>query len=191
MHPKIKEKEIGPDTKRSRRERGFTLIELMVALTLFIVVMTMSMGSIIGVFDANRKSKALKTVMTNLNLAVESMSKEMRYGKNYHCGSGTVTVPQNCPSGDTLMSFLSSDSTQITYRLTGTTIERQLGSGNFLSVTAPEVVIDSLTFYTLGAGTGNLLQPKVIIKVEGHSGTDESRSEFILETMVSQRALDI
>jgi len=172
--------------------RGFTLIELMTAVSIFAIVMVISMGSIIGVFDANRKSRTLKTIMNNLNLAIESMAKEMRYGESYHCGSsGTLTLPQNCPGGDTLVSFLSSEDAQITYRLNGATIEKQINSAEFLAVTAPEVIIDSLVFYTLGAGTDNLLQPKVIIKIEGHAGTDKSRSDFTLETMVSQRKLDI
>jgi prepilin-type N-terminal cleavage/methylation domain-containing protein len=171
--------------------RGFTLIELMTAVSIFVIIMTISMGSITGVFEANRKSRSLKTVLNNLNLAVESMSKEMRYGKNYHCGSGTVTLPQNCPSGGTLMSFLSSEGVQITYRLSGQAIEKQVGSGSFVVVTAPEISIDDLTFYTLGAGTGNLLQPKVIIKIKSHAGTDKGRSDLTLQTLVSQRTLDI
>ena len=66
-------------------KKGFTLIELMTAMAIFTVIMAISMGSITGIFDANRKSRSLKTAITNLNLAVESMSKEMRFGKNYHC----------------------------------------------------------------------------------------------------------
>ena len=150
------------------------------------------MGSIVGIFDSNRKVRSLKTVMNNLNLAVESMSKEMRFGKNYHCGSGTVTTPQNCASGGNLMSFLATDGTQITYRLNNGSIEKQVGtSGDFIAVTAPELVIDNLTFYTLGAGTFNTLQPKVIILIKSHAGTGKNRSDFTLETMVSQRLLDI
>ena len=172
-------------------KRGFTLIELMTAVTIFTVIMTISTGSIIGVFDANRKSRSLKTVMSNINLTVESMAKEMRFGRNYHCGSGAVTTPQNCASGDTLMSFLSTDDTQITYRLNGTTIEKKIDNDPYASVTAPDTLIDSLTLYTLGAGTGNTLQPKVIIVVKSHVGTGKSRTDFVLETLVSQRVLDI
>ena len=185
-------KKARPTERRQSFGRGFTLIELMTAVSIFIVVMTISMGSIIGVFDANRKSRSLKAVLNNLNLTVESMSREMRFGKNYHCGSGLVTDPQNCPSGDTLISFLSSDSVQITYRLNGTIIEKQVGSGgNYIAVTAPEITIDNLTFYTLGAGIGNTLQPKTIIIIKSHTGANKGRSDFTLQTLVSQRALDI
>lgn len=149
------------------------------------------MGSIIGVFDANRKSRSLKTVLNNLNLAVESMTKEMRFGKSYHCGSGNVTTPQNCPSGATLLSFLSSDGVQITYRLSGQAIEKKIGNDSYIAVTAPEIIIDDLVFYTLGAGTSDSLQPKVLVKIKSRAGTGGSQSDFTLQTLVSQRVLDI
>ena len=163
----------------------------MTAMALFTIIMTISMGSILSVFDANRKSRSIKTVMTNLNIAVESMSKEMRFGENYHCGGGSITQPQNCASGDTLMSFLSSDDVQITYRFSGTAIEKEVDGDGFIPVTAPELLVDSLTFYTLGADTGNTLQPKVIIKIKAHVGSGKSRADLTLQTLVSQRILDI
>ncbi|MEX2013985.1 MAG: type II secretion system protein [Parcubacteria group bacterium] len=172
-------------------KKGFTLIELMVAISIFIVVMTISMGSILGVFEANRKSRSLRTVLNNLNLAVESMAKEMRFGTIYHCGSGSVTVPQNCPTGGTRMSFLSSDNVQITYHLNNQTIQKRVGTGPFIAVTAPEIVIDDLTFYTLGALPGDTFQPKVIIIIKSHAGNEKGRSDFTLQTLVSQRVLDI
>lgn len=172
-------------------KKGFTLIELMVAISIFIIIMTISMGSIVNVFEANRKSRTIKTVLNNLNLAVESMSKEMRFGKNYHCGDeGTFTEPENCPGGDTLLSFLSSDGIQITYRFNGQRIEKQVDDGGYIPVTAPEIVIDDLVFYTLGAGTDDTLQPKVVIKIQSHAGTGRSQSNFTLQTLVSQRTLD-
>jgi prepilin-type N-terminal cleavage/methylation domain-containing protein len=175
------------------KKKGFTLIEIMTALAIFAVVMTISMGSILGIFEANRKSRSLKAVMANINLSLESMSKEMRYGRDYHCGSsGSQTAPQNCSGGDTYMSFLSSGNEQITYRFNGGAIEKQVGNGEFIAVTAPEVLIDNLTFYILGAGTSDALQPKIIMKIKGHSGTTaKGRSDFTLQTLVSQRALDI
>jgi len=190
-------------------KKGFTLIELMVALSIFIVVMTISMGSIISVFDANRKSRSLKAVLSNLNLAVESMSREIRFGTNYHCDYlvDTITDPRNCSypdDGSGSISFLSSDGDQITYRveyLGGPSAERRIekrigpaGGDNWIAVTAPEVIIDNLilTFYVLGAEAGDDLQPKVIIMIKGHAGAEgKGGSDFALQTTVSQRALDI
>jgi prepilin-type N-terminal cleavage/methylation domain-containing protein len=176
-------------------KQGFTLIEMMVSVSIFLVIMTVSMGALLGVYAANNKFEALKTVMDNLNLSVESMSREMRFGKNYHCGiSGTLTVAQNCPSGDTAVSFLDEDGiTQIVYKLNGTEIDKSTDGGiTYVPVTAPEITITSLAFYVLGATPGDTLQPKVLIKISGYSGTTPaSESTFTLQTLVSQRALDI
>lgn len=180
---------------QQNKTKGFTLIELMTAVSVFAVVMVISMGAILGVFDANRKSESLKTVMDNLNFAVDSMSREMRFGKNYHCGSGTLTVPQNCSTGGgTQVSFLSSGNEQIVYRLTGTQIEKSVDGGlTYISVTAPEIQIESLTFYVLGASPApaNTLQPKVLIKIKGSAGSKiKTKSDFALQTLVSQRLQD-
>jgi len=179
----------------SRRRDGFTIVELMVALSVFIIVMTISMGSILSVFDANRKSRNLRTVIGNLNLAVESMSKEMRYGRNYHCSSttspGTLTATQNCAGGGPLMSFLSTDNAQVTYRFNGPRIEKSIGAGAYTALTAPEVIIDDLTFYTTGTVAGDGSQPKTIMIIRSHAGTGKGRSDFIIQTLVSQRRLDI
>ena len=170
--------------------KGFSLIELMTAMTVFMLVMTISMGSILGVFNANRKSRSLKTVLNNLNLAVESMAKEMRFGENYHCGSGSINNPQDCAGGDDLMAFTSSDGDQITYRLRNDAIEKRVDSGSYFEVTSPEIDIDDLTFYSRGSSPTDTLQPKVLVKIQGHAGAGKSRSEFTIQTLVSQRVPD-
>lgn len=173
------------------KKRGFTLVELVTALGLFIAIMTISLGSILGIFAANSKSRSLKTVMGNLNLTVETMSKEMRYGKKYHCGAGTLTTPQDCANGDTLVSFLSTEGEQITYRFINNTIEKKVESGEYVGISAPEAVIDSAQFYVFGATVGDTFQPKMIVKIQGHVDSGKSRSDFTLQTMVSQRSIDI
>lgn len=174
------------------RKRGFTLIELMTAISIFIIVMTVSMGSILGVFDANRKSRALKTLVNNLSLAVGSMSKEIRYGRNYHCGSvGTLTDPRSCLAGASFISFLSSEGVQISYRFQDQTIQKRIADGAFIEVTAPEIIIDDLVFYVIGAEAGDNLQPKVLIRIRSHTNLDKVATSYFLQTMVSQRVRDL
>ena len=125
----------------------------------------------------------------------------MRFGKNYHCGADqNIEIPQNCTSGGTLLSFISitpnegffppTIETQITYRFSGQAIEKREGIGAYIAVTPPGVVIEDLVFYTFGTDSSDGLQPKVIIKITGHVGEGADRSDFTLQTMVSQRSLD-
>ncbi len=179
-----------------KRNRGFTLVEIMVAVTVFSVVMVMSMGSIIGVFDANYKSKNLRSVMDNLNLTLESMTRTIRFGTNYHCGTTTpTTTPLDCGgTGNSNLTVRAQGGSQVTYSLSGGRIMRNI-SGNSYAMTSPDVTITALTFRVYGSapysGGANLLQPQVIILVSGYVGSKVStRSTFTLQTTISQRILD-
>ncbi len=187
--------------------RGFTLVEMLVSVAIFTVIIMVSVNTLLAMVDANKKAQSLRSVMNNLNAAVESMSRTIRVGRTYHCGDTiAVATPQNCPSGASTFAFLPSgeDPDVITnrtvYRLNGSAhqIERSLDSGaTWIGITAPEVVVNTLMFYTVGAhssrGTpSDNIQPRVIMVVEGVAGTSEAlRSEFNIQTTVSQRLLDI
>ena len=167
----------------------------MTALGIFMVVMTIAMGAVLGIFGANRKTQSESSVMNNLNLAIEAMSRDIRFGTLYHCGSSLdATTPLNCPSGDSAFAFTNSDGDVVRYRLNGTQIERYSASApQWVAVTAPEIYVENLKFYVLGAGAppANTLQPKVVIIVRGYSGDKaNTRTDFSLETLVSQRRLD-
>ncbi|MBX4200370.1 type II secretion system GspH family protein [Candidatus Parcubacteria bacterium] len=182
-----------------KKEKGFTLIELMTAVSVFVVIMTVSMGAILGVFEASRKTRSIRVVLDNLDFAMEAMTREMRYGKNYHCESDPGASPpftsvQNCGSGGKLVSFLSSDNIQIAYRIHGTTLEKsEDGGATYISATSPEVTLNSSSFfYVTGAVVGDPLQPRTLIKMSGTAGTQQkTQTDFTLQTLVSQRALDI
>ncbi len=153
------------------------------------------MGSILGIFDANRKSESLKTIMDNLNFTLDTMSREIRFGKNYHCeNTGTLTDPRSCPAGDSFVSFLSAENKQVVYRLTGTRIEKSIDGGTtYIEVTAPEVTITGLKLITLGAEAypGDTAQPRVFMQVSGYAGSKlSSRTNFSIQTIVTQRYPD-
>lgn len=176
-----------------RGKSGFTLVELMVSVSIFSLVMVICMGSIITVLDANRKSQNMRAVMDNLNSSLEGMTRTIRFGTNYHCGStGTLTQPLDCVNGNSSLTTLSSGGVSTTYSLSGGRIIRSEGGNNYY-VTSPDIVVQSLTFYVLGSAPypGNLSQPRVIVSVSGYSGTDlDTRSSFSLQTTMSQRKID-
>ena len=182
---------------------GFSLIEVVVSLAIFSITMVIITGALLSIIGANRKAQSLQSVMGNLNFAVESMMRDMRTGTLYHCGSsGNISTPQNCASGDNWFAFetsggdRSTGSDQVVYRYNTTdkSIERSTqggATGTFFLITSPEVIIDNLTFYTLGALSTDNLQPKTIIIIAGNAGIARGKqTKFNIQTMVSQRVLD-
>lgn len=190
-------------TRRKTREEGFTLVEMIVAVAVFSIIMTIAIGTLLALADANKKAQALKSVMDNLNFAIENMSRNIRVGTDYHCETGpnpvgNIAEPQDCASGGRLFAFEANDGDpadpgdQIVYRLNGTTLERSINAGaSYLAITAPEVKISELRFYLTGAELGDGLQPFVTLVIQGTAGpTPDLESRFNLEVSVSQRLID-
>ena len=68
---------------------------MMVSLAIFTVVALVSVGAFLKVLDANKKSVNLKTTINNLNFALESISREMRVGKDYYYEFSSNSLPSN------------------------------------------------------------------------------------------------
>jgi len=185
--------------------RGFTLIEMMVALSLFTVVITVSLGSLLSIIDANKKSQAIQSLMTNLNFVMDDISRNARVGSNYHCSDATnaldVTMVRNCPSGDTLFAFEptrgnpSSPTDQVVYRFvnSGTGIEKSSdGGSSFVKITSSNITLDQMKFFVVGALSGDSQQPRVVIVMKGVAGVeDKIKTNFNIQTTITQRILDI
>ena len=192
--------------RSNRKIKGFTLVELMVSLSIFIVIMVVVMGAILSVLNVNTLSQSKKTAMDNLNFSLETIERAIRFGTNYDCGSiQPLTTPEDCSSGNTSLTFTASDGSIVTYTLTGGVITEKVNAGNPLPLTSPEVTIQNLTFRVFGsapfvngspscATPNDCLQPQVIITVAGIAGSANkpaTQASFKMETTVSQRTLDI
>lgn len=185
--------------KNSELQKGFTLIEMIVSVGIFSVVMLVGITALLSVIDLNKKNQSLKVAVNNINLAMENMSRDIRTGTDYHCGTtGDITLPLDCSSGEDLMAFegvSGDDSTfadQIVYRLNNGNIQRSSNGGeDFLNITASDINITNLMFYVQGAEFGDGLQPRVVIIVSGSAGSGGAAFDFNLQTTVSQRNLDL
>lgn len=206
--------------KKTSFSRGFTLIEMMVAVSLFAIVMLIGVGALLSLVQANARAQAINSVMNNLNAALEDMSRSIRVGTTYHCETpssipSALTSPKNCESGGGyLLAFepAGSDISPITnpdyqpevYRLNGTQLERSLfggAEGTWVAMTAPEVQIDQFSFYVIGAcsssGSGSAcapsdtIQPRVVMSIRGSAQVPGGRTTFNVQASVVQRLLDL
>ena len=173
--------------KERNNEKGFTLVEMIVAVSIFTVVMFVSVGALLAIADANRKANALRTVMDNLNFAMESMSRSIRTGKDYACGPSA-----NCPQGGPSIAFTDQNNVRVVYdyNAANKSITVQKDGGIPQAITSPEVQIDSLTFYVTGVGPDGK-QPKVTVSVSGTAGLQEKiKTGFSIQTTISQRLVE-
>lgn len=185
--------------KHQPHNQGFTLIEVLVSVSIFAIVMFVATGAVFSIVEANKKTHSLKSVMTNLNFALESMARDMRVGTRYSCNDGT-----DCQSGAEKFSYKANRSVdgngsydpedsndRIEYALSAEgRLTKRISGGSPYPVTAEEIKIESLRFYVIGAAASDGGQPKVVISIRGYAGQGESRSDFNIQTTVSQRAID-
>lgn len=182
----------------NRPHKGFSLVEIMVSVSIFAIIMVISSSSVLSVFDANRKSQSLRAVMDNLNLTMEAFTRAIRFGTTYHCDVtvGTLSSPLDCGgAGASSLSIYDTNGLQITYKLSNGRIVRSISGGTEYALTSSDVTITRLAFRVYGSPLYNngadLFQPQVIIVVSGFAGTKATtQSTFSLETTVSQRIFD-
>lgn len=188
----------------------------MVSVAIFAVVMVIALGALLAISAADRKAETIGAVMNNLNFAVESMTRNIRTGVDYHCGT---TAGGDCTAGDVLFKFTSAAGLATVYkydtsascgqtgavkgcilRCTGGTCDSDNGT-NYLPITAPEVIITNvntsgsgLEFYLRGStlgSAGDNVQPNVVITVTGYVAiSDTQKSQFALQTSATQRLYD-
>ncbi len=190
--------------------KGFTLIELMVSVAIFSVVMVISLGALLAISNSDKKAETLKSVMNNLNFALDSMSRSIRTGSVYNCGAvSPLTQAHDCATTPAnSLTFLSVDGKQTTYFLdtnasncgqSGTIgcIRRTVDSTT-AQITSPEIIVSNLAFYVKGAPLGDGVQPKVTITISGYvvvsgsgtCGTTAKCTQFNIQTSVTQRIYD-
>jgi len=176
-------------------KKGFTLVEMLIAVSLFIVVVTISIGALLSVFDANKKAQTSKTVVDNLNLSIENMARTVRFGSNYYCGiNSNINSVRDCNGGTSLS--VTFKGARVIYKWNGTENDpirkSEDGGSNYTDITAPETKIQCLKFYVFGTDTSDTSQPYVIAVIKGYVGDKPStQTAFSIETLMSQRTLDL
>lgn len=97
-------------------QSGFSLIELLVSLTIFSVVVTMTTGTLLVLIDSNAKAQNIQSVVNNITFALDSITREIRTGTSYVCDSITsapsgvddIDDVQDCENGGNYISVVES-----------------------------------------------------------------------------------
>ena len=116
-----------------RKEEGFTLVELIVAMSVFLVATTFASG----VFIQGLKSQRLLTqsiaVNNEMGVVLEQIAREIRVGYSF-------------TSSEEVLSFQTNEG-RVTYALSGDgVITRQEGSGVSAELTSRDVEVVRLQF---------------------------------------------
>lgn len=201
--------------KKKQKNKAFTLIELMVATTIFTIVMLMGVGSLVTSSNAAKSAQKLQIAVDNVNFAMESMTREIRMGTNYYCANSYTMSKDDKSTSDcvnggiiafTPQQIGSNPPSRVGYfkepkiinGVAGSTLTRceYITSNICTSIVSPSVNVEGMGFYvkgsTLPANDGGLshIQPSVRILMKGTISINGVGTPFALQTMASQRSAE-
>lgn len=189
---------------KKNNQKGFTLVEMLVAIALFSITMVMALTAILTIVDVNRKSRNQAIIMNDLNFALESIVRSVK--------SGLVVTRQGewdelevvFPNNDVSNNPASPDCFKLTYKFDRTDEENykllrykenisggSIGAG--LPLFSDDVSLENVEFIVDDGDSSGQRQPQpmVTILVSGIAGAgdENTQAEFQLQTSVSQRRL--
>ncbi len=178
-----------------KEKKGYTVLETVIAVAIFLVVVTIGMGALLNANLVHQKSQDMRSLTDSLSFIMDDMSKNLRIGSVYHCindGNLSATEPRSCGNGAGI-SFKSFDGTQLKYVVDSTisSVQKYVGAEPAVSLTPPQVVVDSISGFTVQGAESDLLQPMVTIRLVGKITYKNIETPFSLQTSVSERLIDV
>ncbi len=168
--------------KNKKKHAGFTMVELLVAMGLFVILMGIATGGFIRTLRTQKAVVALMAANDNASLTLEQMTREIRTG--YHFTKLSEAEFQ----------FINADNVIVFYRFNEEAIERgtsdALLSKTYKKITADNVRINSFKISLLGDRSGDGYQPRITINISV-TGVNNYLGAFTdIQTTISSRVLD-
>jgi len=163
-----------------KNKKGFTLMEVMVSVSIFTIVVTVGIGSLLMINNAYQKAQSDRQAIDSLTYTLESMSRRIRTAREWGPG-----ISYNAGA---LGSFaiVDQDGVSVSYQLAGSkiTIEDPTGSIPY-DMTPDSVTITGLSFLPLQTGPGG--QEYMQINIKGSVVSGRQNNDFNLQTGISKR----
>jgi len=168
--------------KTISKNRGFTLIEMMVSVSIFVIVALIVSGVLVQLSAAYKKAQAMRLLMDNLNFALEKINLELREGVDIsllsegvqfkRLGGGTFCYKkETIDSRDTLVKC----------------------AGDCTTCPDPkDMLAEGITLKQLNLKlyrTGN--KARVMVGVKGEARSGVNLTDFYIQTTASQRTNDL
>lgn len=179
---------------------GYTIIETLIAVSIFLIIITAGMSSLLTASSAHQKSQDTRSVLDSLTFIMEEVSRNLRTGYDFSCTSGTNQFcgtiifenafgdPMN--SGDNWGYKVESSDGGATYNISKSTNN----GASWVQLNQTEVKLSNVSgFSILGPASppGDTQQPLITVKLSGTITYRSITTPFSLQTSVSQRLIDI
>ena len=169
-----------------KNKKGFTIIELLVAISIFIAMILSITEIFAKVNEGQRHAIAAQNIQESMRYAFEVIAKEIRMAKPDSAGScvGVGNLYLENADGTTLK-FLNYHDECVTYYLNGNTLMVDRNT-NIASASPLAIKISNLIFSSVNIG--GIVQPRVTIKMDIEAiGKIVDQQKTTLQTTISSR----
>ncbi len=181
----------------SREQGAYTLIEILVAVSIFIAVLAAPTGFFVGSLNVQQKALASQKLLDNTSYVLEYISRALRMAKKddingINCLSGNKINYEITASGQGIKFRNYNDECQEFYLEGDRLKESKDGIENYL--TSGDLEITSLKFKISGQTQADDDQPRLtlFLNAKGAKGKKpELQPEIKIQTTISQRNLDV
>jgi len=178
------------------KQKGYTLIELLVAMAIFTVVLAAPTGFFVSALKSQQKALASQELYDNISYTLEYMSRALRMARkdfsgdcitsnaNYLLTNNGHGIKFRNYNGECQEFFLDSSDDRI----------KEVKDDMILPLTSSNLKIISFDIGESGWSQDDSYQPKVTLfmEVEGTRGSlSELHPKIKIQTSVSQRNLDV
>ncbi|MBU6500325.1 MAG: type II secretion system protein [Patescibacteria group bacterium] len=198
--------------KISSRKCGFTLIELIVAVSVFVILVGIAAGGFARAIRIQREVQQLLAANSNASLAIETIARDIRTGRWFCHGTEDPNAlatyedcnPQSAAWGSyNTLAFVDAIGREVAYCRTPDGVLRK--NSNVVSgvlpscsvssdaLTSSNVIVDYLYFQLMGNQSFDKYQPRITIFLGIHPNTTDpalQQSIIHLQTTISSRQPD-
>ena len=175
--------------------QAFTLVEIMVAVSIFAIVATITVSALLSANAVNNKAQAIKLAMDNLNYALDSIAIKMKFGTNFSFNDTNAELTFESPKDSSATGVAKE---YYTYHLNSTDaplgfleMKKGLtsGSGDYTPITS----ITNLDIKTFKVDANPTTGPtgdafgRAVIAIEGRAIVGNQEQKFAVETAVTER----
>ncbi len=168
------------------QNKGFTLIEMVVAVAVFALLIGVISGIFLSSIRNQKNGLATQEILDQTSYLMEYMSKALRMAKKDMTGSCTGTVKLNYAFAGQCLKFLNYNDECQQFCLVGARLKDE--NGNYLTSASLQVLNFAVVLSGATQPPVDYLQPRVTISLN-IAGQDQSSAK--IQTTISQRNLDI
>lgn len=183
-------------TISNQQFRAFTLVELLVAVSIFSLSVAVASGLFVSALKAQRKSLASQELQDQTGFVMEYMSRALRMARKEFNSPACLSkngLNFELTHGKNGIKFVNYQGVCQEFFLDGGVLkESKTGYSSSLPLTSARVSVAAFDIALLGQDQADDVQPVVtfFLRIQGR-GSGASRPEIEIQTTVSQRNLDV